>query len=113
MKIRSGFVSNSSSSSYVIITPNDYEYLSNIKDENHRKIIDEIIDYDEDKFMNNDIKIYNIWQDDSCGEGTFQSREILEQYYSEENRWEEGGKLFHIFLQAFDKDKCLIVYTGD
>lgn len=112
MKIRSGFVSNSSSSSFVLITPKDYDYtkhtefrpeLKDVYNDSFRPI--------EDKCLGQDVLVYTGYSD--YGENNVIYSKEFDKFAKEKNYpdyefSELADEIYNNFFRFFDKDMCFI-----
>lgn len=115
MKIRSGFVSNSSSSSFVVVTPNNYDYTTQIEDEDLKELYKRIFREEIETFGNEKVKIYRGWQDTSCGENSIADTGSFDKYCEKKNidendYCEVAEQLFNQFTNYFDKT-CLQIWS--
>ena len=113
MKIRQGFVSNSSSSSFILITPSDYSYLDNVEDEDLKELYQACFHGYKDKLGEQEFQIYKGWAETDCGENTISNDSAFNTYCGKkgiyDDAWEIGEKLYFDFPNYFDKDKCLYI----
>jgi hypothetical protein len=85
MKVRTGFVSNSSSSSFTLITTKEnydkmIQELIDEGDLNTKKVAEHMAEFPEDKFLGKDITIFTEYCD-TGGEGTLSYMEDLDDPY--------------------------------
>ena len=104
MKIRNGFVSNSSSSSFVIIAPADYNYLDKVS-EKYRDFLSKSITPTKTVFMGNEVNMYKLWRETDCGEGTLEGSDCR---FDVEAFWEEIDNIYDEVINSF-RDIAIIV----
>jgi hypothetical protein len=113
MKIRSGFVSNSSSSSFVLISPADFNPFEVFENEDERKFMEENMAGTKRVILGQDALYWDIYKSDEGVYGIIEADgfEDLVLAHNEEldDRWEYHDNLFDKFYGAFAKsDKCFV-----
>ena len=118
MKIRNGFVSNSSSSSFTIIAPENYDYRSKIDDPALIELYESAFPAQEKTFNKQKVNVYYGYESD--GENTVYWYGDLGNYINEKKRVKEldedfddeynlATSLYENFTDYFD-DTCLKLY---
>lgn len=118
MKIRLGFVSNSSSSSFTIIAPENYDYRGKIEDPALVELYERAFPADEKLFNGQKVKIY--YGNDTDGENNVLWNGDIDKYIYEKKCIEEldedfdekyslAAKLYEEFEDYFD-NTCLKLY---
>lgn len=112
MKIRSGFVSNSSSSSFVLITPKDYDYTKHINfNPKFKDVYKDSFRPTEDKCLGQDILVYTGYSDYGENSVTYSrelSKFVEENGHTDDETYELADEIYNDFFKLFDKDKCFI-----
>lgn len=118
MKIRVGFVSNSSSSSFIIIAPENYDYKSKIEDPALIELYEKSFPADEKLFNGKQVNVYYGRQED--GENTVLWNGDIEKYIYEkkclgelDESFDEGYNLAQEFYESFEDyfdNSCLKLY---
>ena len=111
MKVRQGFVSNSSSSSFVLIALDDY--TPNYENEEIKDIYEDAFYVRKAKIDDTTVKIYQGWSSD--GENSLTDNSLLNAYCNKNDldMWDTADKLYDEFADCFDKNKAVYIYTGD
>ena len=118
MKIRNGFVSNSSSSSFTIVTPKDYDYTKNIDDISLIKLYERAFPANEEMFDGKPVNVYYGNQVD--GENTVLWCDVFKDYIYEKQcngelnkdfneKYNLAERLYEDFDSYFD-NSCLKLY---
>ena len=123
MKIRNGFVSNSSSSSFVVVAPKDYKWYENEKiKREYGEHTEEVIELYKKAFrpsirkcLGQDVEMYTASSDcEPCWNitGLEEFDSLCEKMGYTDNDYELADDLYNMFPDLFDKPECL-VYGGD
>lgn len=104
MKLRTGFVSNSSSSSFVVVAPKDYDWRKNLT-ENEIKVYEEAFRPKSNKAFGKDVYVYTGFSDD---ENDLHYVENIDEMFD----LEMLDDLWWKFPTLFNSNECFIHY-GD
>ena len=124
MKIRNGFVSNSSSSSFVVVAPKDYKWYENEKiKRKYGEYTEEVIELYKKAFrpsirkcLGQDVEMYTASSD--CCEPCWdiidleEFGSLYEKMGYTDSGYELADDLYNMFPDLFNKPECL-VYWGD
>lgn len=105
MKIREGFVSNSSSSSFVILAPKEYDWKNGLS-ENEIKIYEDSFQPSYRNVFGKEMVIYSGYSDD---ENNINYSSIAQELLGDD--WGAYSEMWDKFTSLFNKNECFVYWS--